>query len=121
MSLKNTTSLETSSSNNEEKQPAANAWHLWAKEENDKYTTTADSSFIEPHSPKMFHSSQQKKKLEQRENIDPDEEAQSNIISASPPPPQCFCKKPAHLSFTLEHGSILECSNHGSNKTTTSK
>lgn len=50
------------------------------------------------------------KKIYQKQFYRPTQEQLDRVSITQP---ICFCKKPAHKSYTLEYGPILECANYG--------
>ncbi|KAI9250119.1 hypothetical protein EDC94DRAFT_319785 [Helicostylum pulchrum] len=97
----------------QDKEPAPSKWQSWAQEEDlhQKITSNLPSPNITharapsppPPAPvfnKLSHCIQP--------NTD-----QLEFLTLDPP--QCFCKRTAHRSYTLEYGPILECSSYSNN------
>ncbi|KAG2234151.1 hypothetical protein INT48_002314 [Thamnidium elegans] len=99
----------------QDKEPAPSKWQSWAQEEDlhQKITgnlpspkITHTKAHLPPSLPPVFDN-----KLAHR--IQPNAD-QLDFLSFDPP--QCFCKRTAHRSYTLEYGPILECSSYSSDK-----
>ena len=93
---------------NQTPEPPVNSWAEWVKQE-DKVkaplvTLESRSQKAMPPSPQVNH--RYLTNIEKKPSYKPTADQLANMTADMP---LCFCKKPAHRSFTKEYGPILEC------------